>query len=223
MIEIIGTTVEDALTIEACGGDRIEFISALSEGGLTPSFGLIEKVVNSVNIPVNVIIRPHSKNFTYSRYDIDTMKKDIEIVKDLGANGVVLGVLNDSLDIDEVYLKELLESANGLDITFHKAIDETKPINSVKILNNYPQITNILTSGGKGRIDNNIEIINKMCKEASDIKILLGGGLNFNNIESIRKNVPNCDFHFGTAVRRNNSPFETIDEYKLNKLVSLFK
>lgn len=221
MLEIIGMTVEDAKMIEACGADRIELVSALTEGGVTPSFGLIEKVVNSVKIPVNVMIRHHANSFTYSEEDINIMLKDIEIVNSIGANGIVLGLLDNKNKIDEVNLKRLIEKANSLDITFHKAIDETNPVESIKILNGYSKITNVLTSGGKGDIMNNLDTINKMINESKDIKVLLGGGLNFDNIEKVKENTCYCDFHFGTAVRIDKDPFKKIDEKKLKKLVTI--
>ena len=84
---------------------------------------MIEKVVNSVSIPVDVVVRPHANSFVYSECDIDIMRKDIKIIHDLGANGVVLGVLDKASNINENYLNILLEESNDLDITFHKAID----------------------------------------------------------------------------------------------------
>lgn len=95
MLEIIGMTVEDAKSIEECGADRIEHMSALTEGGLTPSYGLVERVVKSVDIPVNVMIRHHANGFVYSEEDLEIMKRDIQAVKSLGVNGVVLGVLDE--------------------------------------------------------------------------------------------------------------------------------
>lgn len=221
MLEIIGMTVEDAKMIEACGADRIELVSALTEGGVTPSFGLIERVVNSVNIPVNVMIRHHANSFMYSEEDINIMLKDIEIVNSMGANGIVLGLLDNKNKIDEINLKKLIENTNSLDITFHKAIDETNPVESIKILNSYSKITNVLTSGGKGDIINNLDTINKMINESKNIKVLLGGGLNFDNIEKVKESICYCDYHFGTAVRIDKDPFKKIDEKKLKKLVSI--
>lgn len=221
MLEIIGMCVEDAKQIEAYGADRIELVSALTEGGLTPSYGLIEAVVNSVNIPVNVMIRHHAKGFVYSKEDLKIMKKDIEIVKNLGANGVVLGLLDRFNNIDEEGLKSLLSKCNGLDVTFHKAIDETDLIKSVRILNKYPNITNILTAGGKSDITSNIDVINEMIDKSNDINILLGGGLNFENIEEIKVLTKAKDFHFGTAIRVNKDPFGEIDKNKLRKLVDI--
>ncbi|MFR6016219.1 MAG: copper homeostasis protein CutC [Paraclostridium sordellii] len=221
MLEIIGMSVEDAIAIEKCGADRIELVSALTEGGLTPSFGLIESVVNKVKIPVNVMIRHHAKSFVYSDEDINIMIKDIEKVKEIGANGVVFGMLDEKNNIKEEQLITLLEAAKGLDVTYHRAIDETNVIDSIKILSKYEYITNVLTSAGKGNIENNIEKIKDMKKNAGSINILLGGGLNFENIDRIKNLTNNKDFHFGTAIRVDKNPFGEIDEAKLRKLVEI--
>ncbi|CEO04657.1 copper homeostasis protein [[Clostridium] sordellii] len=221
MLEIIGMSVEDAIAIEKCGADRIELVSALTEGGLTPSFGLIESVVDKVKIPVNVMIRHHAKSFVYSDEDINIMIKDIEKVKEIGANGVVFGMLDEKNNIKEEQLITLLEAAKGLDVTYHRAIDETNVIDSIKILSKYEYITNVLTSAGKGNIENNIEKIKEMKKNAGSINILLGGGLNFENIDRIKNLTNNKDFHFGTAIRVDKNPFGEIDEAKLRKLVEI--
>ncbi|MGL4796716.1 MAG: copper homeostasis protein CutC, partial [Paraclostridium sp.] len=142
MLEIIGMSVEDAIAIEKCGANRIELVSALTEGGLTPSFGLIEAVVNAVKIPVNVMIRHHAKSFVYSDEDIKIMVKDIQKVKEIGANGVVFGMLDINNKIREDQLITLLEASKGLDVTYHRAIDETDVVESIKILNRYEGITN---------------------------------------------------------------------------------
>lgn len=221
MLEIIGLTVEDAKTIEACGANRIELVSALTEGGVTPSFGLIERVVNSVDIPVNVMIRHHANSFVYSEEDIEIMRKDIEIVKSLGANGIVLGVLDRFNNINENHLERLLEVSGELDITFHKAIDETNVVNSIEVLNKYNKITNILTSGGTGNIKDNLDVIKDAIQNSDNINILLGGGLNFENINYIMNETKANDYHFGTAVRVDRNPFGKIDEAKLKELVKI--
>ena len=221
MLEVIGMCVEDAKKIEYCGGDRIELVSALTEGGLTPSYALIESVVKSVNIPVNVMIRHHAKSFVYTDFDINIMKKDIEIAKSLGINGVVFGTLDESNNIDKSNLEYLLDACDGLDVTFHRAIDETNLLESLDVLNKYEKITSILTSGGKNNISSNINIINNLVDKSNDINILLGGGINFENIDYIKNNANTKHFHFGTAIRFDNNPFLEIDESKLKKLVNI--
>lgn len=221
MLEIICMSVEDAKAVEECGADRIELVSALTEGGLTPSYAMIENVVKSVDIPVNVMIRPHANSFVYSKDDLDVMIKDIEIAKRLGVNGVVLGVLDNENNINEDHLKLLLEKCDGLDVIFHKAIEETNLVESMNILNKYKKITTVLTAGGKGEIDNNIDTINDIKSNSGNIDILLGGGLNFDNIKRIKKSTNNSSYHFGTAVRVENSPFGKIDKDKLKELVEI--
>lgn len=222
MVEIIAVTPADARCIEECGADRIELISAFSEGGLTPSYGMIEKVVQEVKIPVNVMIRPHSNSFVYTREELDVMKKDIAIAKGLGVNGVVFGVLNENGEICEDSIQELVELCSGLDITFHKAIDGlTNIIEGIKVLSRYPQIKTMLTSGGKGNINGNIPVIKEMIKNSYHINVMVGGGLNFDNVKQIIKETGASEYHFGTAVRYNKSFFGDIDKNGLKKLIQL--
>ncbi len=224
MIEIIAMTPNDASCIEACGADRIELISAFSEGGLTPSYGIIEKVVKTVNIPVNVMIRPHSKSFFYTREELEAMKKDIKIARELGANGVVFGVLDASGKIHEQDVQELLEFCHGLDVTFHRAIDELSDlVDGIKILKKYPQIKTVLTSGGKGNIIDHIPIIKEMIEAAGHINIMVGGGLNHENIKCIMEQTKASQYHFGTAVRSHKSYNGEIDPAKLISLIEIMK
>lgn len=226
MIEIVATTLEDALIIEECGVDRIELVSALSEGGITPSYGLIKKVVQTVKIPVNVIIRPHARSFVYSKEEIEIMKEDIRIARNCGANGVVFGILDENANIHIKFLEELLEICENLDleVTFHKAIDKLADIvEGVKILSQYSSIKTILTSGGKGDIVCNIHRIKQMMNHSGHITIMPGGGLTFENIEKVARATGARAFHFGTAVRQNSSPNGKIDKIKLTRMIKIIE
>lgn len=219
MIEIIATTIEDALEIEAGGANRIELVSALTEGGLTPSYGLIKSVIHAVSIPVNVIIRPHSKSFTYTDREIKLMKEDIEIAKALGANGVVLGVLTEDKRVDVDKLEDLLSVCSGLDVTFHRAIDETDVIESVRVLAGYDAITSILSSGGQAlAVGENTAKLKDMIVSAEKIEILIGGGVNFDNIKQILAQTQVKQLHLGMAVRAN----DVVDSQKVREIVEIF-
>ncbi|MFB7640792.1 copper homeostasis protein CutC [Peribacillus butanolivorans] len=223
-IEFIATTIEDALLIEKSGADRIELVCALTEGGLTPSYALIEAVVNSVSIPVNVMVRPHSQSFQYSPDDLNIMKNDIKIISSLGANGVVLGVLNEKNEINQRYLEELLTACEGLEITFHRAIDDTPdPVRAAEMLAQYPEITTILTSGGHGDFSTRMQTIHQMKKACGEISILVGSGLNKDNILSIHSELNTGYYHFGTAVRKNNSLIEGVQLDKAKEIVNMLK
>jgi copper homeostasis protein len=226
MLEIIASTVEEAILIEKCGADRIELVSALSEGGLTPSYGLIEHVVKSVSIPVNVMVRPHSQNFVYSDYSINCMIKDIEIIKQLKANGIVIGVLDKNNNVDIPVMEKLLKHCKGLEVTFHRAIDECQDILSeVKKITKLNHISRILTSGGSGKaIDN----LNKICEinktlENTNIKILVGSGVTLENFSLIFEKIGLNEIHIGTNVRENFSSLNSIEEEKLKNFVEKFK
>ncbi|MCR4430370.1 MAG: copper homeostasis protein CutC [Tepidanaerobacteraceae bacterium] len=224
MIEIIAATPEDARRIEACGADRIELVSALSEGGLTPSYAIIDKTVKAVKIPVNVMIRPHSKSFAYTREEIEIMKEDIHVAKELGANGVVIGVLDEKRKIHEVFIEDLLDACRGIDVTFHRAIDElTDPIEGIRILSGYPGIKTVLTSGGKGSIADNITIIREMMKNSGHISIMAGGGLNFENAARVIGGTGAKAFHFGTIVRDNRLPSGEIDVESLKRIIKIVR
>lgn len=223
-LEFIATTVEDALLIEQSGADRIELVSALTEGGLTPSYALIEAVMNRVSIPVNVMIRPHSQSFCYSEDDLSIMKNDIRIARSLGANGVVLGVLNQNNEVDRNKLEQLLQECGGLEVTFHRAIDcSNNPVEAAKIIDQYNEITTILTSGGNGEISKRLQTIQQMKAVCQHCSILVGSGLNRSNILSVHSIVQTGLYHFGTAVRKNNSLIEGIDLENARQLVQMLK
>lgn len=223
MLEIIATTLEDALRIEEGGADRIELVSALTEGGLTPSYALIKNVVQNVNIPVNVMIRPHARSFVYSEAEIKLMTEDILMAKELKAKGVVLGALTQKHEIDIASLEKLLSVCEEIEVTFHRAIDELRdPISGIELLSDYPKINTVLTSGGKGSIVNNLEVIHHMIEKSKHIHILVGGGLSFANIKEVMKRSTATDYHFGTAVRDNHFALGEIDVKRIRELVTIY-
>jgi copper homeostasis protein len=111
ILEVIATHLSDVIDAEKYGADRLELSPGMLEDGITPSFGLIEAAVQNAKIPINVMIRPHSKSFVYDENDIETMIKDIQIAKKLGANGIVFGALTKDGQIDKEVVKRLLAEA----------------------------------------------------------------------------------------------------------------
>lgn len=223
MLEVIATCLEDAKRIERGGGERIELITAFIEGGLTPSYALIKNVIEAVTIPVHVMIRPHAKSFVYSKEEIELMKEDIRIAKQLGATGVVLGVLNEDNKIDEENLGQLLEAVDEMNVTFHRAIDEmTDLVGSVKILRKFNKITHILTSGGQGKIEDNISVLRGM-NQASEgqIQIVVGSGVTKENVQQLLHDTGITQAHVGTAVREGKSCFGEVVVQNVQEIVKL--
>ncbi len=221
LIELIATTLDDAIAIEQAGGGRIELITGFAEGGLTPGIGLIAKVCDTVHIPVNVMLRPHSNGFLYSENDISVMKYDISAILATKAYGIVTGMLNSSGHIDTDQLEQLLSCVKNLPVTFHRAIDDSvDPVTSVKILASYPEIKTVLTSGGKGSFAERMDTIRKMKETAPRLQILVGSGITLDNIAEVHRLTGTGAYHAGTAVRVDNSPILGIDPQKAQEFIT---
>lgn len=217
MLEVIALSVEDAKAIEYGGGERIELVSGISEGGLTPSYGMIEEVVKSVSIPVNVMIRPHGYHFSYSKDDLKVMKKDIQNIQSLGVNGLVLGVLNEK-KVYQSALNDLLENIT-CDVTFHRAIDDTLDIfDAYQTLCDHESVSQILTSGGPGKAADHLMILDKLYSYHST-KLLLGSGITLNNIATFVKRYPKANYHVGSDARVNQTYNNRIDEKHIRLIV----
>lgn len=226
IIEIIATTLKDAIEAEKYGANRIELVMGINEGGLTPSYSTIKTVIENVNIPVHVMIRPHSRSFLYDQYDEMVILEDISICKKLGADGIVFGALTKAREIDEQLLKKVIEASAGMNITFHRAIDETIDIlKATNTIIQYPEITHILTSGGRNSVLDAVENIKEMIQitKQSKVKLIAGSGLTLNKVSDFIKDTKVNEVHFGSGVRLNQSAIELIDKNKMDTLIQQIK
>lgn len=177
ILEACVETYQEALTAQINGANRIELCSHLELDGLTPDTGLIEKVCAVLNIPVMVMIRPRGGNFVYSEQEIKEMERAIEVAKDLGADGIVFGLLTPENRLDVANTSRLAEIASPLPVTFHKAIDAMQdPAEGVKQLLQIEGITRVLTSGGKPTAIEGAAKIQEMIKIADGKIIILVAG-----------------------------------------------
>lgn len=201
MLEIIASTVEEAVAAEQAGADRIELVSALSEGGLTPSYGLIRQVVSTVEIPVHVLVRPHSKSFVYSKSDEETIITDIDLIRELGAAGVVVGSLTADGRVDEGFLGRIIKHKGELSLTFHRAIDSSRDIfEAAEVLADFPEVDRILTSGGQATAVEGKETIARLIEDHPDLIILPGSGITLENAETLLTATKASELHVGSAV-----------------------
>ncbi|WP_290714934.1 MULTISPECIES: copper homeostasis protein CutC [Exiguobacterium] len=201
MLEIIASTVEEAVAAEQAGADRIELVSALSEGGLTPSYGLIRQVVSTVEIPVHVLVRPHSKSFVYSKSDEETIITDIDLIRELGAAGIVVGSLTADGRVDEGFLGRIIKHKGELSLTFHRAIDSSRDIlEAAEVLADFPEVDRILTSGGQATALEGKETIARLIEDHPDLIILPGSGITLENAEALIEATKASELHVGSAV-----------------------
>lgn len=225
ILEVIATHLSDVIDAEKYGADRLELSPGMLEDGITPSFGLIEAAVRNAKIPINVMIRPHSKSFVYDENDIETMIKDIQIAKKLGANGIVFGALTKDGQIDKEVVKRLLAEAEGLDVTFHRAFDYSRNLEEAfECLAEFNQIKRILTAGGKNKATMNIEPLKKLIQllKQTHIKIMTGYGLRVESLSYFVREVKPEEVHFGSGVRIQNSYKYPIDPDKMKKIKDIF-
>jgi copper homeostasis protein len=220
-LEVIATQINDALIAAHAGTDRIELITGILEGGLTPSHGTIEEVVQSVNVPVNVMVRPHSQSFCYSAEDLKVMAKDVEVIRRLGANGIVIGALNGIDEIDEYVLQSLLDKAETLEVTFHRAFDVLKNQEAaLEVLFKYPQITRVLTSGGKSDVNLAVDRIKQLVEhtKGTHLTVLAGSGLKLETLQGFVEKTGVSEVHFGTGARIRSLPLQPIDSERVLRI-----
>jgi copper homeostasis protein len=225
-IEVIVLNEEDAKMAEAYGADRLELVSAISEGGLTPSYGTIKRVTNSVKIPVMVMIRPHSFSFVYRKEEWKVIREDIKVARELGAAGIVFGALTEEKSVDFELLSMVVEEARGLSVTFHRAIDETNPLKHYHELCRSPySIDRVLTSGGKPTVIEGVDILHHLVQESLNGTekpgILPGSGLTINNIEMIHQRLQAGEYHFGSGLRKERDFRNAIDGEVLQKVKTI--
>jgi len=187
LLEICANSFQSAINAEQAGAHRIELCTELSVGGLSPSFGLLTKVLSALTIPVNVLIRPRSGDFVYSQYEFEIMKRDVELCKNLGASGIVSGILTAEADVDGPRTKALIELAKPMDFTFHRAFDELRE--PLKGLEQLIEIGahRVLTSGQESKAAAGLESIKELLRKANNrIKIMAGSGITAQNISKFK-------------------------------------
>lgn len=196
---IIEIATADFITTKAAvegGADRIELCAALTEGGTTPSQGMIRRCREAFSVSLFPIIRPRGGDFLYSDDEYEIMLKDVLLCKQSGCDGVVIGLLRSNGDIDLSRTARLVEAAYPMEVTFHRAFDRCRdPLAALEELISIG-CQRILTSGQQPSAPDGIELIAQLVTAASHrIVIMPGSGVRKENIRSLAENSGATEFH----------------------------
>ena len=185
-LELCIGSAEDAMIAQQAGADRVELCSALMLGGLTPSAGMIREVKATVDIPFVAMVRPRGGGFLYSDSDFSVMQRDAEAALELGADGIVFGILTESGEIDFRRNGRLVELARDKQIVFHRAFDVVpNPQVALEQLIDLG-VTRVLTSGQEDNAYNGAALIRELIEQAvGRIEILPGGGIDRFNLDDV--------------------------------------
>ncbi|HQR93327.1 MAG TPA: copper homeostasis protein CutC [Sediminibacterium sp.] len=186
ILEIAVFNIDSAIAAAQAGADRLELCENPQDGGTTPSYGFMKTVRELVSIPVFPIIRPHGGDFLYSEAAFRVMQKDIALAKELGFEGVVLGLLKSDGTIDSERTALLVEQAYPMEVTFHRAFDRAKdPLEALETIVK-TGCSRILTSGQQPNAFDAKDLIQQLVHLASDrIIIMPGSGVRASNIQAL--------------------------------------
>ena len=199
--EVCVDNIKDAMRAVDLGANRIEYCSKLSEEGLTPNIEDVKYLLKNINIPLRIMIRPHSKSFNYSETDISIMLRDISTFKKIDIDGIVIGCLNNDDEIDLKKINLLIEKARPLKVIFHKAIDITSdPLKSLKNLIKYSNINGVLTSGGFKKAEDGVKLLKKMLDICPiNFELIIAGKITSENINKINQKL-SAKFYHGKKI-----------------------
>ena len=200
ILEISVESVQAAVAAERGGAQRIEFCSNAREGGTTPSPELLRVVRERVPIPIFSMNRPRGGNFVYSDAEFEAMRRDVETAKELGMDGIVLGLLDVDGQVDVARTKRLVERARPLPVTYHRAFDECVDLR--KSLEDVVKTgaTRLLTSGGKRTAPEALEVLGELVRMAGERVIVMpGSGLHAGNIREAVQRTGAREYHAGLS------------------------
>ena len=200
LIEVCVDSVASAVAAQRGGAARIELCSDLIEGGVTPSAGLIEVARANTSIGVQVIVRPRGGDFCYTDEEFAVMSRDIVAAKNLGADGVVLGILDAEGNVNVDRTRQLVELARPLNVTFHRAFDMSADL--FRALEDVcaTGADRLLTSGGEQKCLQGVDAIARLAKAARGrIAIMAGGGIDHRDAATIVERAGVSEIHVGLS------------------------
>lgn len=186
ILEVCADSVQSAVAAQEGGADRIELCSGLVIGGLSPSPALFKQIRKYTDLKIRTLLRPRFGDFCYDDYEFQTLKEEVEMFRELGADGVVIGMLNPDGTLDMERMEVLVNAAGDIGITLHRAFDVCcDPYEALEQCASLG-IDTILTSGQKSSAWEGRGLLAELAEQAAGrVEILAGAGVNPGVIEKL--------------------------------------
>jgi copper homeostasis protein len=211
-LEVIATSLSEAIEAQAGGADRLELVRELDQDGLTPSLDLVREIMSTVPLPVRVMVRENAGMAISNPRELALLQSQAAAFAKLPIDGLVLGWITADGEVDIASLHAVLD---GLDcrVTFHRAIEHVSdPLQAIRTLKQFPQIDRILTSGGSGLWrDRQASLLDLQAAAAPEIQILVAVGIAPDALAGVFEASEFQDVHVGRAVRQSQDVSGAVD------------
>ncbi len=186
IVEVTVDSLDSAINAKNAGASRIEICADLSLGGTTASYGLLNAIIKNCDMPMLPIIRARAGDFLYSEYEYEAMLYDVEMMKDLGFKEIITGFLTLDGELDIARTTKVIELFDTGDVCLHRAFDMTRDLQKSFEIATKLGIKRILTSGGKDKAIDGIDVLSSLNKQGG-ADILAGSGVNISNVDEFKK------------------------------------
>lgn len=205
LLEVAVASVEDAMTAQEGGADRLELNSALALGGLTPSLGTLVEIKAAVRLPVMAMVRPRPGGFDYSRADFAVMRRDVDLLLEHGADGIVFGILHETGELDSARCRQIIEQAGGRQVILHRAFDVVPdPFAALERAIDLG-FQRIMTSGQEEIAYNGAPLIAELIRRAAGrVEVLPAGGINRFTVADVISRTGCSQIHASLRGRRED-------------------
>ncbi|MFO1078494.1 MAG: copper homeostasis protein CutC [Planctomycetota bacterium] len=206
LVEVAIDGVAGARAAAAAGADRLELCAELLVGGLTPSLGAFAAVRAAVAIPVFAMVRPRRGDFLFDADEFDVMLRDVALLREAGADGIVTGVLTADGAIDRERLARLCERAAPLPVTCHRAFDLcADPLAALEELVALG-CARVLTSGQAASAPAGAAAIARCVTAARDrLVVVAGAGVRHDNVADLVHRTRCREIHLSATTWRDSA------------------
>ena len=237
LLEIAANSAGSALAAQAGGAGRVELFGNQEEGGTTPSYGVLALVRERLRIPLFVLIRPRGGDFLYEEFELEAMRRDVKICRELGCDGIVIGALDAEGGVDAASCRELISEAGSMSVTFHRAFDVVR--DQEQALKDVISLgcQRVLTSGGRASALEGADTIAALVRQAGNrLSVVAGAGINADNLAELIERTGAREFHAsatttqrskmrwkGAALRGLQADYACSDVERIRRMVQILQ